>query len=130
MKQNFDAAYRYSIEQPEQFWAEQAENVFWYKKWDKVLDDSDAPHYRWFAGGVTNACYNAVDRHVENGRADQDAIIYDSPITGAKGKLTYKELHDRVSRFAGVLRSQGVEKGDRVIVYMPMIWHRFAWLPP
>ncbi len=117
----FEKVYQASVNNPEAFWAEQAEKVFWYKKWDKVLDDTDAPHYRWFTGGQTNVCYNAVDRHVENGRGAQDAIIYDSPITGAKGKLTYSELQQRVARFAGVLKSQGVTKGDRVIVYMPMI---------
>ncbi len=117
----FDQIYQASIDQPETFWAEQAENVFWYKKWDQVLDTSDAPHYRWFVGGQTNACYNAVDRHVEAGRGDQDAIIYDSPITGAKSRLSYADLLDRVSKFASVLLSRGIKQGDRVIIYMPMI---------
>lgn len=117
----FETVYQASIQQPEAFWAEQAQDVFWYKKWDQVLDDSDAPYYRWFTGGQTNVCYNAVDRHVENGRGAQDAIIYDSPITGTKGKLSYSALLKRVSRFAGVLKSKGVGKGDRVIIYMPMI---------
>jgi len=121
MTSEFNSVYQASIEHPEAFWAEQAEQVFWYKKWDQVLDASDAPHYRWFTGGETNACYNAVDRHVENGRGDQDAIIYDSPITGAKSKLSYRALRDRVARFASVLLTQGVKKGDRVIIYMPMI---------
>lgn len=120
-KLSFNEIYQASIEQPEGFWAEQAENVFWYKKWDQVLDASDAPHYRWFSGGLTNACYNAVDRHVEAGRGEQDAIIYDSPITGAKSRLSYAVLLDRVSRFASVLRARGISKGDRVIIYMPMI---------
>ncbi len=118
---SFELIYQASIDQPEAFWAEQAENVFWYKKWDQVLDASDAPHYRWFVGGQTNACYNAVDRHVEAGRGDQDAIIYDSPVTGAKSRLSYAELLDRVSRFASVLQSRGIKQGDRVIIYMPMI---------
>ena len=117
----FDQIYQASIDQPETFWAEQAENVFWYKKWDQVLDTSDAPHYRWFVGGQTNACYNAVDRHVEAGRGDQDAIIYDSPVTGAKARLSYADLLDRVSKFASVLLSRGIKQGDRVIIYMPMI---------
>ena len=108
MTSEFNSVYQASIEHPEAFWAEQAEQVFWYKKWDQVLDASDAPHYRWFTGGETNACYNAVDRHVENGRGDQDAIIYDSPITGAKSKLSYRALRDRVARFASVLLTQGV----------------------
>ena len=117
----FDEVYRYACEKPEEFWAAAAENVYWYKKWDKVLDDSHAPYYRWFSGGETNACYNAVDLHVEQGRADQLAIIHDSPITGTQQTLTYLELRDRVARFAGVLADQGVVKGDRVILYMPMI---------
>ena len=120
-KLSFNEIYQASIEEPERFWANQAENVFWYKKWDQVLDVSDAPHYRWFSGGLTNACYNAVDRHVEAGRGEQDAIIYDSPITGTKSRLSYAVLLDRVSRFASVLRARGINKGDRVIIYMPMI---------
>ncbi|MEA3223565.1 MAG: propionyl-CoA synthetase, partial [Thermodesulfobacteriota bacterium] len=93
----------------------------WDKKWDKVLDDSRAPFYKWFSGGKLNTCYNALDLHVENGRADQIAVIYDSPVTDTIRKITYKELLDDVSRFAGVLRSLGVQKGDRVIIYMPMV---------
>ncbi len=117
----FDEIYNYASENPEAFWGEIAENVHWYKKWDKVLDDSEAPFYRWFAGGLTNVCYNAVDLHVEQGRGDQLAIIHDSPITESQQKITYHELRSRVARFAGVLRDHGVEYGDRVILYMPMI---------
>ena len=117
----FDEIYNYASENPEAFWGEIAENVHWYKKWDKVLDDSDAPFYRWFAGGLTNVCYNAVDLHVEQGRGNQLAIIHDSPITESQQKITYHELRSRVARFAGVLRDHGVEYGDRVILYMPMI---------
>ena len=117
----FDEVYNYSSEDPEKFWGEVAEDVHWYKKWDKVLDDSDAPFYRWFSGAETNVCHNAVDIHVEQGRGDQLAIIHDSPITGSHQKITYSELKSRVARFAGVLKDQGVEKGDRVILYMPMI---------
>ncbi len=113
--------YNYSCEVPEAFWGEVAEDVHWYRKWDKVLDDSDAPYYRWFTGGETNVCYNAVDLHVEQGRADQAAIIHDSPITDSQQTITYGQLQQRVARFAGVLRELGVEKGDRVILYMPMI---------
>ena len=120
-KSSFNDIYQASIENPELFWAEQAEKIFWYKKWDQVLDASDAPHYRWFVGGQTNACYNALDRHVEAGRGEQDAIIYDSPITGAKSRLSYRVLRDRVAKFASVLLARGVQKGDRVIIYMPMI---------
>ncbi len=117
----YEEIYRRSLEDPNGFWGEAAEQISWYKKWDKVLDDSNPPFYRWFVGGELNTCYNAVDRHVEGGRADQVAIIYDSPVTDQIQKITYRELQDQVSRFAGVLRSLGVEKGDTVIIYMPMV---------
>ena len=117
----FDEIYNYASENPEKFWEEVAEDVHWYKKWDRVLDDSNAPFYRWFSGAETNVCYNAVDIHVEQGLGDQLAIIHDSPITGSQQKITYSELQSRVARFAGVLKDQGIEKGDRVILYMPMI---------
>ncbi len=110
-----------SIEQPEVFWAKAAEGIDWYKKCDKVLDSSNPPFYRWFSGGMMNTCYNAVDRHVENGRADQVAIIYDSPVTDTQIKVTYKELQEKVSRLAGGLQKLGITKGDTVIIYMPMI---------
>ncbi|MDM8518416.1 propionyl-CoA synthetase [Anaerolineales bacterium HSG6] len=113
--------YKRSIEDPNGFWGEVAEDVQWYKKWDKVLDDSNPPFYRWFSGGELNSCYNALDYHVENGRADQLALIYDSPVTDTVRKYTYTELRDEVAKFAGVLASKGVSKGDRVIVYMPMV---------
>jgi propionyl-CoA synthetase len=121
MTSRFDEIYDRSIADPEGFWAEAAEEIDWIEKWDRVLDDSKKPFYRWFAGGVVNTCYNAVDRHVERGRGDQAAIIYDSPITGKQRKLTYTELQDKVARFGGVLQGLGVEKGDRVIIYMPMV---------
>ncbi|MCK4868783.1 MAG: AMP-binding protein, partial [Alphaproteobacteria bacterium] len=121
MTSQFDEIYNRSLADPEGFWAEAAEEIDWIEKWDKVLDDSNKPFYRWFAGGVVNTCYNAVDRHVERGRADQAAIIYDSPITGTQRTITYAELKDEVARFGGVLRGLGVDKGDRVILYMPMV---------
>jgi propionyl-CoA synthetase len=117
----YEAVFQKSIEDPEGFWAEAAEGIDWIKKWDTVLDKSNPPQYRWFRGGELNTCYNAVDRHVENGRGDQVAIIYDSPVTDTQRKITYKELQEQVSVFAGGLRAQGVEKGDTVIIYMPMI---------
>ena len=117
----FEEIYNYSCEDPEAFWGEVAEEVHWYRKWDKVLDDSDAPFYRWFTGGETNVCYNAVDLHVAQGRGDQAAIIHDSAITDSQQTITFSDLQLRVARFAGVLRSLGVDKGDRVILYMPMI---------
>ena len=104
-----------------QLWRNAAEDVFWYQAPATLLDDSNPPFYRWFPDGVTNACYNAVDIHVEQGRGDQLAVIYDSPVTATKRSYTFAQLLDEVSRFAGVLASQGVEKGDRVIIYMPMV---------
>ena len=118
---SFDSVFQASVKDPEGFWAEAAKGITWYKPYDKILDKSNPPFYRWFPGGKMNTCYNAIDRHVENGRADQTAIIYDSPVTNTLAKITYKELLTRVSTFAGVLQSQGVSKGDTVVIYMPMI---------
>ncbi len=117
----YNEIYQQSIDDPETFWGNAAEELHWSKKWDKVIDLQAKPVPRWFAGGELNSCYNAVDRHVESGRADQLAIIYDSPITNQQRKITYRELQQQVSRFAGVLEQHGAKKGDRVIIYMPMI---------
>jgi len=106
---------------PEAFWADAAQAIDWTKPWTQVLDTSAAPFARWFPGAELNTCFNALDRHVANGRADQTALIYDSPVTGVKQRFTYAELLDKVARFAGVLAGQGVVKGDRVIIYMPMV---------
>ena len=113
--------YRRSLEDPEGFWGEAASALHWFEPWRKVLDDSRAPFHRWFEGGRFNTCYNCLDRHVENGRADQTALIYDSPVTGTVRSFTYRELRDEVARFAGALRRQGVSRGDRVLLYMPMV---------
>jgi len=121
MFKSYEDAYRRSLEDREGFWSIAAGAIHWEKKWDKVLDDSKAPFYRWFVGGKMNTCYNAIDIHVENGRKDQTAIIYDSPVTNTKQKITYGELLNKVADFAGALKSLGVEKGDRVVIYMPMI---------
>lgn len=121
MIDKYYAAYKESIGAPDLFWEKIADDCFWYKKWDKVLDDSRKPFYQWFKGGVTNSCYNALDVHVENGRGDKLALIYDSPVTGTIKKYTYRVLRDQVAKFAGVLADLGVVKGDRVIIYMPMI---------
>jgi propionyl-CoA synthetase len=121
MSNQYDIAYAESITDPEGFWGKAAEDCHWYKRWDKVLDDSNKPFYRWFTGGMMNTCYNALDLHVENGRADQAALIYDSPVTDTIKTYTYRELRDEVAKFAGVLAGRGVVKGDRVIIYMPMI---------
>ncbi|MBY8974548.1 propionyl-CoA synthetase [Rhodobacteraceae bacterium NNCM2] len=106
---------------PEAFWMEAAKEIDWIKEPTKALDDSKAPFYAWFPDGVCNTCWNAVDRHVAAGRGEQLAIIYDSPITGTKENVTFAELQERVSRLAGALSARGITKGDRVIVYMPMI---------
>ncbi len=106
---------------PEGFWMEAAEAIDWVKPPSRALDDSLAPFYGWFADAECNTCWNAVDRHVEAGHGDRTAIIYDSPITGAKSSISYAELLDRVSRFAGALAVRGVGKGDRVVIYMPMV---------
>jgi propionyl-CoA synthetase len=102
-------------------WRQAAENIHWFDAPATVLDDSAPPFYRWFPDGVTNACYNALDLHIAEGRGEQAALIYDSPVTDTKRQYSYAELLDEVSRFAGVLAAQGVVKGDRVIVYMPMV---------
>jgi propionyl-CoA synthetase len=117
----YEEIFQKSIKDPEGFWGKAAEDIDWDKKWDKVLDTSHAPFYRWFAGGELNTCYNALDRHVKDGRADQVALIYDSPVTNQIRKFTYRELLDLVSRFAGALKGLGVGKGDTVIIYMPMV---------
>jgi propionyl-CoA synthetase len=117
----YDEVYARWRETPESFWAEAADAIHWYKKWDKVLDASRPPFYRWFTGGIVNTCYNALDRHVEQDRGDQPALIYDSPVTDTIKTFSYRELRDKVARFAGVLVRQGLQKGDRVIIYMPMV---------
>ena len=117
----YAATHRASIEHPDEFWGQAAEGIDWEKRWDRVLDALDPLNCRWFVGGRLNTCYNALDRHVERGRAEQAAIIYDSAVTGTKRTITYAELLDDVAHFAGALAANGVGKGDRVIVYMPMI---------
>ncbi len=117
----YEEVFQKSIQDARGFWGAAAEKISWYRKWDNVLDDTNPPFYRWFPGGELNTCYNALDRHVEGGRADQAALIYDSPVTNTIRKFTYRELLDQVSHFAGALRKLGVEKGDTVIIYMPMI---------
>jgi propionyl-CoA synthetase len=114
-------SYRRSLEQPEEFWAGAAEAIDWERRWDSVLDASRPPFYRWFAGARLNTCWNAVDRHVAAGRGERVALIWDSPVTGQIRHFTYRELRDEVARLAGVLTSLGVKKGDRVLIYMPMV---------
>jgi propionyl-CoA synthetase len=117
----YQAAFEQSIKDPSGFWASAADDCHWYRRWDRVLDDDNPPFYRWFSGGRINTCYNALDLHIDQGRGDQLALIYDSPVTDTIKKYTYTALRDEVARFAGVLKGQGVGKGDRVLIYMPMI---------
>ena len=117
----YDEIYRRSLADPRAFWAEAAEGIDWHKRWQRVLDDRRPPIYRWFAGGELNTCHNALDRHVENGRADQRALIYDSPVTGTVRDYTFRQLRDDVALFAGALAARGVGRGDRVVIYMPMV---------
>ncbi|HNR29828.1 MAG TPA: propionyl-CoA synthetase [Candidatus Hydrogenedentes bacterium] len=121
MAGEYQAAYDESIRNPERFWGTAGEAVQWYQRFTRVLDDSRRPFYSWFPDGELNTCYNALDWHIEQGRADQTAIIYDSPVTRVVRYITYRELRDDVARFAGVLRGLGVARGDTVIIYMPMI---------
>ncbi|HET8991394.1 MAG TPA: propionyl-CoA synthetase [Acidimicrobiales bacterium] len=114
-------AWRRSIEDPEGFWGEAATAIRWDHVPSQVLDRSNPPFFRWFPDGELNTCFNAVDRHVEEGRGDQAALIYDSPVTGTIATLTFVELRDQVARCAGALRDLGVERGDRVVIYMPMV---------
>jgi propionyl-CoA synthetase len=119
--QAYRDAYRRSLEDRESFWGEQAQALRWERRWDRVLDASRAPFYRWFSGGRINTCYNALDRHLEQGRGEQTALIYDSPVTGTVARFSYRELCGRVARFAGALSALGVARGDCVVIYMPMV---------
>ena len=106
---------------PEQFWMEAAEKIDWVKKPSSAINEENAPLYEWFTDSIVNTCYNAVDRHVKTGRSDQAAIIYDSPVTGVKENITYETLLKKTAYLAGSLRKKGIRKGDRVIIYMPMV---------
>src|SRR5690348_12883195 len=121
MTSRYADSYRRSLADPEGFWGEAAQAIAWEKRWDRVLDATRPPFYRWFRGGRLNTCHNALDRHVEGGRAEQAALIYDSPVTGQVRRFTYRELRDRVALLAGALEGLGVAKGDRVLIYMPMV---------
>jgi len=120
-KGSLRATHDQSLRDPASFWGEAAEAIHWCRKWQKVLDDSHRPFYRWFVGGELNTCYNALDLHVEEGRGDQPALIYDSPVTNTIKVFTYRELRDQAATFAGALAGLGVGKRDRVIIYMPMV---------
>src|SRR5713101_6239859 len=117
----YEQVYQRSMRDPEGFWASAAEDIYWDRRWDKVFDDSRPPYYRWFVGGRLNTCFNALDVHIERGRGKQLALIYDSPVTSTVRAYTYDALRDEVARTAGALRRRGIGKGDRVIIYMPMV---------
>ena len=121
MSSSYHSVYQSWQSDPQKFWAEAAADVQWHRPWTSVLDATRPPFYRWFDGGELNTCHNALDYHVENGRAEQLALIYDSPVTETIRQYSYRELRDEVARLAGALASHGVGKGDRVIVYMPMV---------
>ena len=118
---DFKDVYKSWKEAPLQFWKYQTNDIFWKNKPKNILDDNNKPFYKWFSDGILNTCFNAVDRHVIDGRGKQVAIIYDSPVTNKKQKISYSQLQYKVSQFAGALKKQGVKKSDRVILYMPMI---------
>jgi propionyl-CoA synthetase len=117
----YDEVFARSMRDPEGFWGAAAEDIYWERRWDRVLDDSRKPFYRWFVGATLNTCYNALDLHIDRGRGKQRALIYDSPVTNTTRTFTYRELRDAVAGCAGALRAQGLRKGDRVILYMPMV---------
>jgi propionyl-CoA synthetase len=121
MSGEYERAFQESVSDPERFWGAAAEKVHWYRTYDQVLAGEKPPFYRWFEGGIVNSCYNALDYHVENGLKNNIALIYDSPVTNTIKRYTYGDLRDLVARCAGGLRNLGVGKGDRVVIYMPMI---------
>src|SRR5688500_16313324 len=120
MRSVYEETYARSLARPEEFWAAAAEDLYWDRRWDRVFDDSRPPFYRWFTGGTLNTCYNALDLHVDRGRGKQRALVYDSPLTDTIQVYTYAELRDAVAQLAGALQRQGVERGDRLLIYMPM----------
>ena len=117
----YQETFNYSLTNPEEFWSKAANDVVWIKKFDKVIHADEPPFYRWFKGGKINTCYNALDRHVDEGNGDRTALIYDSAMINTKIKFSYKELRDKTAELAGALQKYGIKKGDRIIIYMPMI---------
>ena len=117
----YSTVFEASLQDAERFWSEAAKDIRWTRPWDRVLDASDAPYYRWFSGGELNTCYNALDLHIDEGNGDRTALIYDSAMTQSRQTFSFAQLRDAVADFAGVLAARGVSKGDRVIVYMPMV---------
>lgn len=135
-KHDYQQLYQQATNAPEAFWQQQAAKLHWYKAPQQILLQQDAVHYQWFSDGVLNTAYLALDNQVEQGRGEQTALIYDSPVTSTKQRFSYRELRDEVAQFAGVLKNLGVQKGDRVVIYMPMIpklrlpcWRWRVWAP-
>jgi len=120
-KSRYHEVHARSLADPEGFWAEAAKEIDWIEPPKTIFDATQGVYGRWFAGGVVNTCYNALDRHVDRGRADQVALIHDSPLTGSVNKITYGELLHEVQALAAIMQDFGVAKGDRVILYMPMV---------
>jgi len=121
LSKNYKEVYHSSIKKKEEFWQEVSEDIFWYHKPRKILNTENPPFYKWFEDGITNTCYNALDFHIDRGLGEKLALIWDSPITNSKEKFTYNQLKEKVELFAGALKNQGANKGDRIIIYMPMI---------
>ena len=110
---NYKKIYDNWQKDPKTFWKEQSENIHWEKNPEKILDDDNKPFYKWYPDGILNTCFNAIDRHVQNGRGEQDAILYDSPVTNTKKRITYSDLKYQVSIFAGALKKLGISKTTR-----------------
>ena len=121
MAKNYREIYDQSIKDKENFWKKISEDIFWYSKPTKILNTDNPPFYKWFQDGITNTCYNALDFHIDNALGDKTALIWDSPITNSKAAYTFIQLREKVALFAGALKNQGAVKGDRIIIYMPMI---------
>jgi propionyl-CoA synthetase len=121
MYTSYEEAHTLSLKKPTEFWGKEAQKLHWYKNYDQVLDDSNYPFFRWFPGGKTNLCYNAVDRHALGSKRGTAALIWESPETGQSKVFTFYELYKEVNKFAGVLKNLSIEKGDRIIIYMPMV---------
>ena len=117
----YENLYNYWLKEPEKFWLEACNMAFWKRLPSKALDDSNPPYFNWFKDGITNVCFNAVDRHVLDDRGAETALIYDSPVTSESKKISYSELLEKVSKFSFSLSRKGISKGDRVVIYMPMI---------
>ncbi|XP_074660739.1 acyl-CoA synthetase short-chain family member 3, mitochondrial-like isoform X2 [Tubulanus polymorphus] len=118
---NYEKTFADSLHNRDEIWGKASDDIVWTKKWDKVLDETDPIFPQWFPGGELSFCYNGIDRHVDEGRGDQVAIVFDSPVTDTIERITYRELQEQVAKFASVLVEQGVKRGDRVLIYMPMI---------